>query len=77
MRIALSGFTGKDSTILNQVIKTLEDSHIQTQIMNSSNQDLAKDVDMVLVPGGDRGTLNYFHKTSAYLTFFSIILVAE
>lgn len=64
MRIALSGFTGKDSTILNQVVKTLEESHIQTQIMNSPNQEVGKDVDMVLVPGGDRGILNYFHKTS-------------
>jgi len=64
MRIALSGFTGKDSTMLSQVVKTLEESHIQTQIMNASNQDVAKDVDMVVVPGGDRGILNYFHKTS-------------
>ena len=47
MRIALSGFTGKDSTMLSQVVKTLEESHIHTQIMNSSNQDVAKDVDMV------------------------------
>jgi NAD+ kinase len=64
MRIALSGFTGKDSTVLSQLIKSLEESHIQTLIMNSSNQAIAKDVDLVLVPGGDRGILNYFHKVS-------------
>ncbi len=64
MRIALSGFTGKDSTILSQVVKTLEESHIQTLVMNSPNQEAVKEVDMVLVPGGDRGILNYFHKTS-------------
>ena len=61
MRIALSGFTGKDSTILSQLIKSLEESHIQTLMMNNSNQEIAKDVDLVLVPGGDRGILNYFH----------------
>lgn len=63
MRIALSGFTGKDSTTLAQLIKTLEDSHIRTQIMTNSNQEVVKDVDLVLVFGGDRGILNYFHKT--------------
>ncbi len=63
MRIALSGFTGKDSTILSQLTKSLEDSHIRTILMNDSNQELAKDVDLVLVAGGDRGILNYFHKT--------------
>ncbi len=62
MRIALSGFTGKDSTILSQLVKSLEYSHIQTIMMDSSNQEIAKDVDLVLVPGGDRGILNYFHK---------------
>ncbi|HEY0579806.1 MAG TPA: hypothetical protein VGC75_03785, partial [Candidatus Nitrosocosmicus sp.] len=62
MRIALSGFTGKDSSILDQIIKSLDESHIQTVMMNNSNQEIAKDVDLVLVPGGDRGILNYFHK---------------
>src|SRR5919112_451104 len=62
MRIALSGFTGKDSTALSQLVKSLEESHIQTLMMNNSNQQIAKDVDLVLVPGGDRGILNYFHK---------------
>ena len=64
MRIALSGFTGKDSTVLSQLIKSLEESHIQTLMMNNSNQEIAKDVDLVLVPGGDRGILNYFHKVT-------------
>jgi NAD+ kinase len=62
MRIALSGFTGKDSSILDQIIRSLDESHIQTVMMNNSNQEIAKDVDLVLVPGGDRGILNYFHK---------------
>ena len=64
MRIALSGFTGKDSTVLSQLVKSLEESHIQTLMMNNSNQEIAKDVDLVLVPGGDRGILNYFHKVT-------------
>ena len=33
-------------------------------MMNNTNQEIAKDVDLVLVPGGDRGILNYFHKMS-------------
>jgi len=64
MRIALTGFTGKNSTILSQIIKSLEDAHIQTLMMNNTNQDIAKEVDLVLIPGGDRGILNYFHKMS-------------
>ncbi len=63
MRIALAGFTGKDHTILSQLVKSLGESRIQTVIMNGSNQEMAKEVDLVLVPGGDRGILNYFHKT--------------
>jgi NAD+ kinase len=62
MRIALSGFTAKDSIILSQLISSLEDSHIQTILINNSNHEIAKDVDLVLVAGGDRGILNYFHK---------------
>ena len=50
MRIALSGFTGKDSTILSQIIKSLEDAHIQTLMMNNTNQDIAKEVESCFNP---------------------------
>lgn len=62
MRIALAGFTAKDSTVLQLITKSLESSHIQTTVINNSNTEITKDVDLVIVPGGDRGILNYFHK---------------
>ena len=42
--------------------KTLESLGVQTQIMKDSEYHTARQVDLVLVAGGDRGILDYFHK---------------
>jgi NAD+ kinase len=42
--------------------KTLDSLNIDTQIMKDGNYKLAREVDLILVAGGDRGILDYFHK---------------
>lgn len=63
MKIALSG-TGfrENGAFLSQMKKTLDLLNIDTQVMQGSDYKLAKEVDLVLVTGGDRGILDYFHK---------------
>ena len=62
MKIALSGADSRDGALLFQMKKTLDSLNINTQIMKDDNYKLAKEVDLVLVAGGDRGILDYFHK---------------
>jgi NAD+ kinase len=62
MKIALSGADSRDGALLFQMKKTLDLLNINTQIMKDDNYKLAKEVDLVLVAGGDRGILDYFHK---------------
>src|ERR687888_1205686 len=62
MKIALSGADSRDGALLLQMKKTLDSLNINTQIMKDDNYELAKEVDLVLVAGGDRGILDYFHK---------------
>jgi NAD+ kinase len=63
MKIALSG-TGsrEDGAFLYQMKKTLDSLNIDTQLMHDTDYKLAKEVDLVLTTGGDRGILDYFHK---------------
>ena len=60
--MALSGADSRDGALLLQMKKTLDSLNINTQIMKDDNYKLAKEVDLVLVAGGDRGILDYFHK---------------
>jgi len=62
MKVALSGVDSRDGTLLSKVKKTLESLGVHTQIMKDSEHQTARQVDLVLVAGGDRGILDYFHK---------------
>lgn len=62
MRVALSGVDSRDGAFLSKVKKTLESLNVHTQIMRDSEYQTARQVDLVLVAGGDRGILDYFHK---------------
>jgi NAD+ kinase len=62
MKIALSSADSTDGTLLSQMKKTLDSLNIDTQVMKDGNYKLAKEVDLILVAGGDRGILDYFHK---------------
>lgn len=62
MKVALSGVDSRDGALLSKVKKTLESLDVRTQIMKDDDYDTAKEVDLVMVAGGDRGILDYFHK---------------
>src|SRR5919202_603948 len=61
MKVALSGTDLRDGALLSKVKKTLESLNVKSQIMKDDYR-IAKEVDLVLVAGGDRGILDYFHK---------------
>ncbi|MGI0037381.1 MAG: NAD(+)/NADH kinase [Nitrososphaera sp.] len=62
MKVALSGVDSRDGAFLSKVKKTLDSLGVQNQIMKDSEFHTARQVDLVLVAGGDRGILDYFHK---------------
>jgi len=63
MKIALfTADSSREGTLLSQMKKTLDSLSIDTQIMKDGNYKLAREVDLILVAGGDRGILDYFHK---------------
>ncbi|MEM2141389.1 NAD(+)/NADH kinase [Nitrososphaera sp.] len=64
MRVALWGVDSRDGALLSKMKKTLESLGVRSQIMKDDYK-AAAEVDMVLVAGGDKGILNYFHKVQA------------
>jgi NAD+ kinase len=62
MKIAISGSDSSDATSPGQIKKTLDSFNINAEVMKDGNYRLAKEVDLVLATGGDRGILDYFHK---------------
>ena len=62
MKIALSLDEPPDSMSLAQIRKTLDSLNISISYMKDGNYSHASDADIILVLGGDRGILNYFHK---------------
>src|ERR671939_1326706 len=62
MKIALSGSDSRNGALLMQMKKTLDLLDINAQFMKEPGYKLAKEVDLVLVAGGDRGILYYFHR---------------
>lgn len=62
MKVALSGSDIRDGALLSKVKRTLESLSVRTQIMNDDEYHTANEVDLVMVAGGDRGILDYFHK---------------
>jgi NAD+ kinase len=63
MKVALWGVDSRDSALLSKMKRTLESLGIRSQIMKD-DYNAASEVDMILVAGGDRGILNYFHKVT-------------
>jgi NAD+ kinase len=61
MKVALSGVDSRDGALLSKVKRTLDSLNVKTQIMKDDYQ-TAREVDLVMVAGGDRGILDYFHK---------------
>ena len=57
MKVALSGIDMRDGALLSKVKKTLESLTVKTQIMMDHDYHTAKEVDLVMVAGGDRGIL--------------------
>lgn len=64
MKIALWGVDSRDGALLAKMKKTLDALGIKSQLMKDDHS-VASEVDMVLVTGGDRGILEYFHKVTA------------
>lgn len=62
MKIAISGTDLRDYHSIIQIKKTLDSKGYAATIMKSGDYGVAKEVDLVLVPGGDRGILDYFHR---------------
>ncbi len=62
MKVALSGIDMGEGALLSKAKKTLELLTVNTQIMKDGDYHTAKEVDLVMVAGGDRGILDYFHK---------------
>ena len=64
MRVALWGVDSRDGSLLSKIRRTLETLGVRSQIMKDDYK-AASEVDIVLVAGGDKGILNYFHKVTA------------
>src|SRR5918994_2884490 len=62
MKVAISGSDMRDGALLSKVKKTLESLSVGTQVMRNADYHTAREVDLILVAGGDRGILDYFHK---------------
>jgi NAD+ kinase len=64
MKVVLSGVDSRDGALLSKIKTTLESLSVKTQVMKDNEYHTAKEVDLVLVAGGDRGILDYFHKVT-------------
>jgi len=65
MEVVLSGVDSRDGALLSKIKKRLESLNVKTQVMKDNNDyHTAKEVDLVLVAGGDRGILDYFHRVT-------------
>ena len=54
MKIALVGAHPQDTLLISKIKKTLDNSYIQTIGMSENNYNLANEVDLVFIVGGDR-----------------------
>jgi NAD+ kinase len=62
MKIAISGTDSRDYHSIMQIKKVLDSLGYSPKVMKSGDYEVAKEVDLVLIPGGDRGILDYFHR---------------
>lgn len=66
MKVALWGVDSRDGALLSKIRKALDSLGIRSQVMKGEDDySIAPEVDMVIVTGGDRGILEYFHKIKA------------
>src|ERR671920_2091332 len=65
MKVALAGADSRDGGMLYQMKKTLDSLNVETQVMKNEDYKLASEVDLVLLAGGDRSILDYFHKVES------------
>jgi NAD+ kinase len=64
MKVVLSGVDSRDGALLSKIKTTLESLSVKTQVMKDNEYHTAKEADLVLVAGGDRGILDYFHRVT-------------
>jgi NAD+ kinase len=62
MKVAISVNQARDSTLLHQIKKVLDYGGFSVQLMRDGDYSVARDVDLIISTGGDRGILDYFHK---------------
>ncbi|MPZ08026.1 MAG: sugar kinase [Nitrososphaeraceae archaeon] len=62
MKVAISVNKARDSTLLHQIKKVLDYGGFSVQLMRDGDYSVARDVDLIISAGGDRGILDYFHK---------------
>ena len=62
MKVAISGTDSRDYYSIIQIKKILDSIGHIAKVMKSGDNEVAREVDLVLVPGGDRGILDYFHR---------------
>lgn len=62
MKVAISANQARDSTLLHQIKKVLDSGSISVQLMRDGDYHIAREVDLIISAGGDRGILDYFHK---------------
>src|SRR5215207_7240446 len=62
MKIALSLQEPIDSMLLSQIRKAFGSMNISISIMKNGDYGVGNNADLILVLGGDRGILDYFHK---------------
>ena len=61
MKIALVGAYSNDISLVSKIKNTLE-KEFTVRLMNEREYHLANEVDLVVIAGGDKAMLNYFHK---------------
>ena len=61
MKIALVGAYSNDISLVSKIKNILEKEFI-VRLMNERDYHLANEVDLVVIAGGDKAMLNYFHK---------------
>ena len=61
MKIALVGAYSNDISLVSK-IKNILEKEFTVRLMNEREYHLANEVDLVVIAGGDKAMLNYFHK---------------
>ena len=62
MKIALSLAAPVDRISLSQIRKAFDSMNMNISVMKDRESSHADNLDMILVLGGDRGILDYFHR---------------